>query len=95
MTMIKKVTIFLIVLVVLGALIGGETPEQKAASAAQKRIDDEIFNLVYDLKKQIKRNARDPDSVQFRNESGLCFEYNAKNAFGAYVGFERVCAKKP
>ncbi|HYC04429.1 MAG TPA: hypothetical protein VED40_14130 [Azospirillaceae bacterium] len=46
-------------------------------------------------KNEIAKDLRDPDSVQFRNvrmsskeENYVCLEYNAKNAFGAYVGYK-------
>jgi hypothetical protein len=45
------------------------------------------------LKRQIKKDARDPDSIQFRNEAGGCFEYSGKNAFGGYANWEYICAK--
>ncbi|MHB1274201.1 MAG: hypothetical protein ACYCZD_15825 [Rhodanobacter sp.] len=47
---------------------------------------------------KLKGRMKDPSSVQFRNlheveyENGkpfLCGEYNAKNGFGGYDGFER------
>ncbi|QPS74034.1 hypothetical protein [Delftia acidovorans] len=46
----------------------------------------------------VSHGMRDPASTQFRNEklreSGwLCGEVNAKNAYGAYVGFKRFLAK--
>ena len=40
----------------------------------------------------VKHSLRDPDSAKFRNvrkvSSGFCGELNAKNAYGAMVGFE-------
>lgn len=50
---------------------------------------------------EIKKNAKDPDSVEFRNEqvhnntdSGAvaCGQYNAKNSFGSYAGFKGFVA---
>lgn len=49
-------------------------------------------------KKTVRELLRDPDSGQFRNvrrieaiggSSVVCGEFNGKNAFGAYGGFER------
>jgi len=64
-----------------------------------------IFGLVVagcgpagEAKEAVSREMRDPSSVQFRDvksvkqadgSTAVCGEYNAKNAFGAYVGFER------
>ncbi len=50
-----------------------------------------------EAKKAVSREMRDPSSVQFRDvksvkqadgSTAVCGEYNAKNAYGAYVGFE-------
>lgn len=47
------------------------------------------------LRSGLKSVLKDPSSAEFRNEfvhqtSGhLCGEVNAKNSFGAYVGFRR------
>lgn len=42
-------------------------------------------------KEAVRNGMRDPDSVEFRGiyetERAVCGEVNAKNAFGAYVGF--------
>jgi len=44
-------------------------------------------------KEQVTRDLYDPYSAQFRNltnhHGALCGEINAKNKFGAYVGFKR------
>jgi len=53
--------------------------------------------LKESVESQVKRDLRDPWSAQFRNlrvlESGLiCGEVNAKNAYGAYTGFEGFTA---
>jgi hypothetical protein len=52
----------------------------------------------------LARKMKDPSSVQFRDvyvpeksESGLpaiCGEYNAKNSYGAYVGFQRFAVRR-
>lgn len=64
----------------LGALLKAGTPEAQAIEQAKDAV-------AYDLK--------DPASVQFRNlrlrdfQGGklLCGEINAKNSYGAYVGY--------
>jgi hypothetical protein len=52
------------------------------------------YSLVKTAKNRVREQMRDPDSVQFRNvqaaeEDFVCGEVNAKNAFGAYVGFSK------
>jgi hypothetical protein len=57
---------------------------------------------MHRAKEQIRRLMRDPVGVQFREVSierrpgpiryVVCGEYNAKNGFGAYTGFERFYA---
>ena len=48
---------------------------------------------IQDAKKTIADSLKDPDSVKFRNvkksdrTGAVCGEFNAKNSFGAYVGF--------
>lgn len=46
-----------------------------------------------DAKEAVKRHLKDPDSVEFRDvasyENGVtCGQYNAKNGYGAYSGFQ-------
>lgn len=55
--------------------------------------------LISDAKAAVRAMAKDPDSVQFRNETvrftgDVCGEYNAKNSFGAYVGFRPFVYRK-
>lgn len=40
----------------------------------------------------VESALRDPGSAQFRNQSGICGEVNAKNSFGGYTGFKRFMA---
>ena len=44
-----------------------------------------------DLKKAVRERAKDPDSIQFsdviRFKDKACIRYNAKNAYGGYVGY--------
>lgn len=49
--------------------------------------------VITTAKERISRQLRDPASVQFRNverhpKGAVCGEYNAKNGYGAYVGFK-------
>jgi hypothetical protein len=49
----------------------------------------------YLLKKTIQQTAKDPDSIKYRNQrfysNGYCVEFNAKNSFGAYAGYQDAC----
>lgn len=49
----------------------------------------EKFQQEREAKKFIESYVRDPSSLQFKNTSGQCGEFNAKNGFGAYTGFDR------
>lgn len=51
------------------------------------------FQKEREAKKYIESIVKDPSSVQFRNTSGQCGEFNAKNGFGAYTGFDRYIYK--
>jgi len=59
---------------------------------------DSNNNLVKEAKNKITENFKDPDSAKFRNvgvykaakgdgELSVCGEVNAKNSYGAYVGY--------
>lgn len=40
----------------------------------------------------VSKHLKDPDSAEFRNQSGMCGEVNSKNSFGGYAGFRRFMA---
>ena len=72
-----------------------KTPEQIAqqrAIAEATRLNGERRDQ---LERYLKQQARDPSSVEFRNEvvvpNGVCVEMNGKNAFGGYAGWSRYC----
>ncbi|WP_407410773.1 zinc ribbon domain-containing protein [Acinetobacter sp.] len=57
--------------------------------------------MLFYIQNKIKQSAKDPDSVQFRNEkinndtdvgAVACGQYNAKNSFGAYAGYKGFVA---
>lgn len=63
--------------------------KEKARELRMKRRDAEIQG-----KRQLKSILKDGDSAKFRNDFAsvflaYCGEVNAKNAFGAYTGFQR------
>ena len=86
----------------LGKLFSGDfkpeppkTPEQVAqekALADARRLNGQRRDQ---LERYLKQQARDPSSVEFRNEvaitDGVCVEMNGKNAFGGYAGWSRYC----
>lgn len=45
------------------------------------------------LKNIIKETAKDPSSIQFKNEDyeNTCVYVNGKNSFGSYTGFKLIC----
>ena len=61
------------------------TSAGNATPPRETRIEQAKQTLAADLK--------DPDSAKFRNvrehRNNVCGEYNAKNSYGGYVGFER------
>lgn len=67
-------------------LIGcGPTEAEKQKIKKEKEEHEFIEN--------VKTQVKDPDSVKFRNVKGNCGELNAKNGFGAYVGFKRFLVR--
>ena len=62
-------------------------------SAEDKRRED-AATLTSLGEKYVKEKVLDPASAQFRNQiigkqGATCGEVNAKDAFGAYIGFQR------
>lgn len=64
--------------------------EQARLQQAQKAEDEATLTAA---KLEIERRVKDPGSIQYRNlkvvGSDVCGEVNAKNGFGAYVGYRR------
>lgn len=77
----------LLALAVMAAVAGcGETPAQKKHKEATA--------LIVMGEKYVKEKIREPASAQFRNQfigkgGAPCGEVNAKDAFGAYLGYQR------
>lgn len=73
--------------------------EKQAAEAKLKQAEmAEQEVALSSAKKEIERSIKDPAAVQYRNLKlakhsnfgyTVCGELNAKNGFGAYVGFKR------
>ncbi|HTF44913.1 MAG TPA: hypothetical protein VK641_13475 [Terriglobales bacterium] len=72
------------VLMVVNAVYDATPPE---GETVQVRDDREV------AMRQVRNGMKDPDSAQFRDvfqrEEFVCGYVNAKNGFGAYVGFSR------
>jgi hypothetical protein len=73
--------------IAVAALSGcGETPAQKKHKEATA--------IIAMGEKYVKEKIREPASAQFRNQfigkgGAPCGEVNAKDAFGAYLGYQR------
>lgn len=70
------------------SLVGCGPSEAEKAQAQQAQA-------IVEAKSAAAEELRDPSSAQFRAErlsklGAFCAEINAKNGFGAYVGFERI-----
>ncbi|MBV6325393.1 hypothetical protein [Duganella violaceipulchra] len=62
-------------------------------SAAEKR-QEEAATLTSLGEKYVKEKVREPSTAMFRNQvvgkgGATCGEFNAKDAFGAYIGYQR------
>jgi hypothetical protein len=73
-------------LVLLAIAACGETPAQK------KHREATVLTAMGE--KYVKEKIREPASAQFRNQfigkgGAPCGEVNAKDAFGAYMGYQR------
>lgn len=66
-----------------------ERDERKAKIQAQQDARDKDRATQYSVEQAIRSASKDPDSVQFQNQSGGCGQVNAKNSFGGYTGFKR------
>jgi hypothetical protein len=73
-------------------------------AAAAQPSQKELAALVKAAKAQLVANLKDPSSVQYRGlyvaraeESGdlvLCGEFNARNSYGGFAGFEPFIASR-
>jgi hypothetical protein len=79
----------------------GSTREPSTTEITQPKNENKAGLLLYFAQEQIKQNAKDAASVQFRGEqlhektdvgAVACGEVNAKNSFGAYTGFKGFVA---
>lgn len=69
-------------------------------TVATVAIAKDYSRFVAETKQALTRNFKDPSAAQYRNlavysddgELALCGEVNAKNGFGAYIGFTPFAA---
>ena len=91
----------LILLFIFIGILGGNDAEQDTTATSTEKTENKGGVMLFYMQNQIKQNAKDPDSVQFRNEkinnntadgAVACGQYNAKNSFGAYTGYKGFVA---
>ncbi len=63
-------------------------------------LDEILSPAIHNAKEGVREDMRDPSSTIFRNvkvcprdKNIVTGEYNSKNGFGAYAGFERFYAE--
>lgn len=90
----------LVLIFIFVELLKGD-PVDTGNSVVAKKEENKAGVMLFYIQNQIKQNAKDPDSVQFRNEkinnntdvgAVACGQYNAKNSFGAYAGYKGFVA---
>lgn len=78
-----------------------ETPLTTNTSEPTSSKENKAGVMLFYTQQMIKKNAKDPSSVEFRGEKIVnnsddgavaCAQYNAKNSFGAYVGYRSFVA---
>lgn len=88
---VLSVAIFVVYLFVTGG-------EDQAHEVKPSTPSD--FQIKSAGQKWLKDKLKDPDSVEFRNvfvstANAVCGEFNAKNSFGGYAGFQRFISAGP
>ncbi|MDS7929225.1 hypothetical protein RMB13_07000 [Acinetobacter sp. V102_4] len=85
--------------VILGNIGPKDSKDNNAnADINSKSIIKPDTNLIVKAKRHLGNLSKDPDSIQYKNvtayidvdgNSYACGEFNAKNSFGAYVGYRK------
>jgi hypothetical protein len=79
----------------------GPAPKAEPVNPNETELQKKYRLFMEELKPRLARTFKDPDSVQWQNvyvikgadnNLGLCGEVNAKNSYGAYVGFKKFVA---
>jgi RNA polymerase subunit RPABC4/transcription elongation factor Spt4 len=103
-SIITWIVLGVIILTVLIGVLGGNDESGSSNQEVGQSVDKDENKagvMLFYIQNKIKQNAKDPDSVQFRNEkinnntdvgAVACGQYNAKNSFGAYVGYKGFVA---
>lgn len=74
---------------------GGDNTQPEAATT--KKEENKAGVLLFMAEQQIRSGAKDPSSIEFRNQqlhqkteygAAACGEVNGKNSFGGYTGYK-------
>ncbi|WP_227553459.1 zinc ribbon domain-containing protein [Acinetobacter baumannii] len=106
--LLKIILWFFAITIVMGVISnltkdnkGTVNDKESSASSAVNEDENKAAGLSFIIQDRIKNSAKDPSSVQFRNEQYhhdkdygaiACGEFNGKNSFGAYGGFKGYVA---
>lgn len=85
----KKLALFVLIMGITLSFTGcGQSEAEKARDTAEMT---EIKSQRL-AREWVQANLKDGSSAEFRNQKRFCGEVNAKNGFGAYMGFKRFLA---
>ncbi len=77
-------------LIIAGLILAGcGQSEADKSRAKAEMIEIKSQRLA---REWVQANLKDGNSAEFRNQKRFCGEVNAKNGFGAYMGFKRFLA---
>lgn len=104
----SRATWLILIMIVLAALMtmcsSSQSPSTNNNTRVESKVSDDdkkATGILIVAQMQIQNSAKDPSSVEFRNQTAhidnnygavACGEYNAKNSFGAYNGFQGFVA---
>lgn len=87
--LLAKLVLMLVTVVVFVYWATGGTSRK----SADENPGVQEVRLQRKAKELVTARLKDPESAQFRSQTGICGEVNAKNSFGGYTGFKRFIAK--
>lgn len=87
----KVIFVTIMAVVVLIVFWGIYSLLNREKSPEQKARDAEIL-MIAKAQVAVSTVLKDANTAQFRNQSGICGEVNAKNSFGGYSGYTRYIA---
>lgn len=81
-------------ILILGAVIASNSKSTSSSQSKKADSDAQLQEIKYQrlAREQVIPYLKDPESAQFRNQTGFCGEVNAKNSLGGYSGFKRFIA---